>query len=365
MSDGIALAPFRPNIWNRLLQVIRKCKDRFAALLCKIVNTRRIEFEVSALKESTEVMECDKRKDHNKFIPAHSFKIDDLPKEHRSKDLHTLIILMAKLTGRIEVDVDSNNFKHGTGFIQRTRLQRGQCPCHECQGRSGQKVFAVLTVTTVVHVFPNTRENNQFKINGKPEDFTMLLNYNTEPVNERDTIYGWHLLETDKDINERMDWCCIEFVTHNLTLANEIKTNLTQYQEMQLKVYDKAVKDKKLLKKDVDLVVVVGHPHGGIKKVSVGRKVGEPDPLKELRDTQRWGCYKYDTPTCPGSSGSPILILGQPISGFGYWFGHPHNHSGNDKHGFNISSIGVDFVVDDENHRDPTGSLSPAHCSVL
>ncbi|CAL1538324.1 unnamed protein product [Lymnaea stagnalis] len=396
---------------------------------------------------------CSKRMYHRNFFPAHSFSINNLPEDRRDENLHGLILLMAELTGLIEVETTSNdkgtgsiqrsidkgtgfiqrsidkgtgsiqrsndkgngsiqrsndkgtgsiqrsndkgngsiqrsndkgtgsiqrsndkgtgsiqrsNDKgtgsiqssndKGTGFIQRIRLEHGICPCHECKDES--RKFAILTVSTVVHMFSDIEldHHNRYKINWNPKCVTMTLKYNYKNKYGTKKIYGWKLLENDKDIDERMDWCCIEFVTHDLELVEELDRYVNKYQEKQATVYNK-YKDEK----DVNLVVVVGHPHGGIKKVSIGKKWvtfqggkkwGTFQGLKELRDTQRWGSYNYTTPTCPGSSGSPILILGQPICGFGYWFGHPHNHAGFDKDKqipntelFNTSSIGAEYVV--------------------
>ncbi|KAK0068978.1 acidic repeat-containing protein-like isoform X2 [Biomphalaria pfeifferi] len=107
--------------------------------------------------------------------------------------------------------------------------------------------------------------------------------------------------------------------------------------------------------KDVNLVVIFGHPHQWAKRMSVGKTrdfISAPKRkiLKEVRSNQIWSLYSYGNATCEGSSGSPIFIWGQPISGLGYWFGHPHNHSGNqidEDEGVYIgkSTIGVEHIV--------------------
>lgn len=64
-------------------------------------------------------------------------------------------------------------------------------------------------------------------------------------------------------------------------------------------------------------LVVISHPHGRPKKVSVGRLVsGAQD-----------SSFNYSTPTCPGSSGAPLFLVDSErlCPGFFPWFGCVHS----------------------------------------
>ncbi|CAL1538328.1 unnamed protein product [Lymnaea stagnalis] len=277
------------------------------------------------------------------MFPAHSFSGSELPGSlGKDNELCKLIKNMIKLTGKIECQDDDDSW--GTGFVQKIRFKLGKCPCLICKGEVSEKKFAILTVSTVVHILDDSpdREDAFHVVSQKIEEVGMTVHYKQERFIQ---LYGSKLLETDKDLGIERDWCCLEFVTHKLREVKKLNTILTKYQELQGKVYQR-YKDG-----SENLVVVVGYPspkpNPNPKQISIGKITREYEPLKEIRDGQRWGRYYYDAETDHGCSGAPILILGQPISGFGYWFGHPHNHcvgvqpDGNDRY----SSIGVEYDV--------------------
>ncbi|CAL1544502.1 unnamed protein product [Lymnaea stagnalis] len=263
----------------------------------------------------------------------------DLPERCRADDdLLKLIQCMKQLTGRIDI----SGHRAGTGFIQRIRFVHGKCPCSvDC--RDSRYKYAILTVSTVVHIFDDKpdRKDLLHEFVRKPETAQIILDYerDDDDLSCLPTLYGHRLLETDKDLGIDSDWCCLEFVSHELRLVEELNTSLTSYQELQGKVYQKYKGES------VNLVVLVGHPGRRPKQISIGKTIRKYKILKEIRDGQKWGRYYYDAPTEKGSSGSPVFVLGQPISGFAYWFGHPHNHSAKKTEKINYSSIGVEYVV--------------------
>ncbi|KAK0043880.1 acidic repeat-containing protein-like isoform X2 [Biomphalaria pfeifferi] len=165
-------------------------------------------------------------------------------------------------------------------------------------------------------------------------------------------LIGDRLIETDKDLEFENDWCAFECVVDDSELIGKLENLVNDYQKLMAELYKKS---QERMYKDVNLVVIFGHPHQWAKRMSVGKtrdfaSAPKRKILKEVRSNQIWCRYSYDNATCKGSSGSPIFIWGQPISGLGYWFGHPHNHSGNqlDKdEGVYIgkSTIGVEHIV--------------------
>ncbi|KAK6967434.1 hypothetical protein BgiMline_027250 [Biomphalaria glabrata] len=282
----------------------------------------------------TRLDSCPKEEHHKHFISMQTFVENKWTNiDARYKDLNQLpefLECMSSLTGMIiveEINKTSHTTTTGSGFIHKIRrVNQKDCPCHECSRNGNQeKGFAILTVTTVPHVFDKESkkalETGKIVENWEPKKTKVRLFYDEENEENKTFIYGYRLLETDKEINIHSDWCSVECVTHDMKLVQELEAKLNKYMELQGEIYRKA-KEQTLNK----LVIIIGHPHGGPKMISVGEHTNKKI-LKEVRNYQQWCSYEYDNITCFGNSGSPIFILGQPLCGFGYWFGHPHNHS--------------------------------------
>ncbi|CAG5118230.1 unnamed protein product [Candidula unifasciata] len=125
-------------------------------------------------------------------------------------------------------------------------------------------------------------------------------------------------------------------VTHDLDLLTLLEDKLKEYWKL-----GRALKEKYRKESENLVVVVVSHPHGGPKRISVG-EAKVKDSALEVREDQDWCYYSYDAVTCEGSSGAPVYVLGRWNDGFGYWFGHSHNHSGIDSCNCSRSTVGVD-----------------------
>ncbi|KAH9525829.1 hypothetical protein Btru_002492 [Bulinus truncatus] len=311
---------------------------------------------------------CTKKSYHNRYIGIDEFFANPwkhfprtwrlFTKDYKSiEELPNLLKSMGQLTCHIHVKFKDNS-STGSGFIQRIRrLNSGRCTCHECNG-DVIRSFAIVTVTTVVHVFDkNPKKSRKIFItewNSKSTTVKLFYDSKSDDLKSLPVLDGYRMLETDKEIDLVSDWCAIECVTHDMELVNQLETDLNNYMDMQAKVYRKF---SDLDRRD-HVVIIIGHPHGGPKKISIGTfDPKNTEILKDVRNYQRWCRYNYDVLTCEGSSGSPVFIIGQPLCGFGYWFGHPHNHS----KGFEAivkgySSIGVEHLS--ENEETYSSSLS-------
>ncbi|XP_059147727.1 uncharacterized protein LOC131935369 [Physella acuta] len=242
--------------------------------------------------------------------------------ENDAGPIFDLITNMGKLTVYMECILTDGTKKIscGTAFIQRIKLkEKESCQCKKCMRldeSKRKKVWAVLTLSSVYHVMDNVQKNMA--------STKVILYYEneTDVLKTLPKLTLHRIQDTEKDGGEN-DWCGFECVIHDKDLIDDLKGFLDKYEQAQKKVYQLFQKD---YLKDKKVLVIIGHPHGGPKMVSVD-EWDEKEMLKDVRDRQEWCRYSYVAATCPGSSGSPVYILGQKISGFGYWFGHTHNHS--------------------------------------
>ncbi|XP_059177420.1 uncharacterized protein LOC131956833 isoform X2 [Physella acuta] len=283
------------------------------------------------------MMKCKKKDNHGQFVDmGNKNTIEDdirkntMPGFIMTGDIFRTILLIASLTCRVVVPLDNRSNRFGTGFVEKIRRRRGSCPCPECKTENPRTEFAVFKVTTVLHVVPeqSQAENSVFELFCDDESEQGIKK-----------LYGRRLADTDKERGNN-DWCFVECVTHDVELISKLEQTIKEFNDLQKKLYQQYKNNK-----EKQLVVIVSHPHGGPKRISFGQTV-EKKSLKDVRENQNWCNYSYNTATCPGSSGAYVFILGQPLCGSGYWFGHPHNHSHyNVEHFVNCSSIGVDTVA--------------------
>lgn len=288
------------------------------------------------------------------------------------EDTHQLLESMSGLTGLLQI-LDKEDpygpFYYGTGFIVRLKKYGDE---------ESDDFYAIVTVSTAYHIFndderpdiPSYKKVNEiwsrftikFKLDYNQELNSSEINRDREgigsdksgdssgsdapglvaddtvsessssdsEIDKKDTLitfYGSQLLETDKDLDYKSDWCAFECKITNTSHIRIVEKRLSSYQSCMSQLYRKSK-----LHEDINLVVIIGHPHMKPKRISIGqhrkfKKSPEMEISKEVRSHQIWCRYSYDNVACNGISGAPVFIWGQPISGFGYWFGHPHNHS--------------------------------------
>lgn len=239
----------------------------------------------------------------------------------KDKDLCDFISIRWYLTGMIEIPCDEGAHC-GTCFVQKIeRFSSSPCPCPECRD-SGSKQWGKVTVSTALHVIKILESD--------AHDCTVRLFYDSSDSEGKKL----HFLKSHSH-DEEGDWCALTCVIHDLDLLDRLEEKLKEHWELGHSLKENYGHS------DHNLVVIISHPHGGPKRLSIGEgKV--KDLAREVRDGQDWCYYSYDAATCDGSSGSPVYVLGQWIDGYGYWFGHGHNHSGVDINGHNSSTVGVD-----------------------
>ncbi|KAI8774087.1 hypothetical protein BgiBS90_025272 [Biomphalaria glabrata] len=299
------------------------------------------ECEISFLDE-TDLQkykkQCTKNPNHESFIPANDFSIRNLPNCYQDPRIVDLVKVLSELTVKVKVSFTSANrpkvfpqtatpypfhkcrgsdkfARTGTGrcvdFYKRSDVDDQACPCKACK-ISGKpvKTWAAVIVHTATHVVFD---------NSEAEFTECVLCYDSDEdrgVNlEAVDIVGGRA-DTDGDR------CLLRCVTHDIGVVDILWQMSRIYRDL-----FKTVKEKcSLASPDGQrLVVIVSHPHGCAKCVTLGHCTEES--LGQFGQTR----FTYTTATCPGSSGAPVMVFGR---GNEWW---NHTHSGATPKG-NISS---------------------------
>ncbi|XP_059148100.1 uncharacterized protein LOC131935617 [Physella acuta] len=282
---------------------------------------------------------CKKNPGHKDFIPLKDFNESCLPSRYHDNNLMSETIkALAALTVQVKTKFTSlerpefypgtlvpypcynDRGRHvmrlGTGRVWRVDKYTesecdGTCHCAKCQfSATPSKVLWKVDVLTARHVVFDDSEARQTRC-------VLGFDDNKSPVVSLD---GWKV-EGRSDIER--DWCRLSYVTCDLELVNELDNMCRRFHDLCREVWYKY-----MVFDDVDkLTVIVSHPHGCPKQVSVGQWTH-----RHRRDGW-WTRYWYTTCTCPGSSGAAVYRIGCD----GWWYdsflyNHPHcgsNSEGN------------------------------------
>uniref|UniRef100_A0A2C9M5B0 Uncharacterized protein n=1 Tax=Biomphalaria glabrata TaxID=6526 RepID=A0A2C9M5B0_BIOGL len=285
---------------------------------------------------------CSKNPGHKEFIPVDEFSPSHLPEGSQYHSLYELTKSLAYLTVRVDVRLVSDNrpefwpdssvhypfhkkkgstvLRTGSGRIRfvfkYTDRQDKTCPCIKCRlTDTPSKTWWKVDILTATHVvFDQTEVKHT----------TCKLFYDNEDSHVL-SLAGLDVVRADIE----RDWCEMTCATCDESLVKEL---------------DKAIKAFYGLIKDVhddfdrrggsaeNLAIIVSHPHGCPKRISIGRCRGKDE---ENGGNSR---YTYTTCTCPGSSGAWIYMLRS-----NWWYNYTHVHSGVNHIG-NFSGTGFDFL---------------------
>ncbi|XP_035826772.1 uncharacterized protein LOC101857261 [Aplysia californica] len=286
-------------------------------------------------------IDCDKHPGHEMFTPVSTFSVRDLPEGYQDPDIVAYIRAQADLTVRVVSRYTSSDrpdnyafsgikgetfLRTGTGFIQYVYKCEGRtdkpCPCPECKNSDAPRAqWAKVKIRTATHVVFDDTEAKHSVAELFYDNHEDLKNGKIKTVFGDNVCFG----------AIRGDWCDMRCVTHDLDLCDYIKDAWGRWRWLESKVNEKFRGDEHRLS------VVVSHPHGCNKQVSVGRWADRV----VVGGSKGWesSVYSYDTPTCPGSSGAPVWLLGKVK--WGGFFGR-HPHSGRPLEGLNLSATGLD-----------------------
>lgn len=291
---------------------------------------QEISYEDDGKNKQWEV--CEKNPGHRGFIPIKSFNIDHLPEGYKDQNIYRLLKVLGELTVKILVahispdrpeSMNGTKFpcfrtcersammaRCGTGRVWNVEEMPGLCPCFRCQrSTSPRKEWGKVNVLTAMHVVFDNSEG---------EKTICIWGYNTEDC-VKETFDGVGCYKTSFD----HDMCYVECITHDVNLVKRLKLYLEDY-----KAKCQVVRDKYANDLNAKMTVIISHPHGREKYISVGSWVEKK--VMNNGDTK----YFYTTDTCQGCSGAPVFVLGRKE---GWWL--THRHSGFEPP-YNVSGIG-------------------------
>ncbi|XP_059160726.1 uncharacterized protein LOC131944210 [Physella acuta] len=266
---------------------------------------------------------CTKNPGHTAFIPVNKFSLDNLPNGYKDKYFVKVTQALSDLTVRVAVNFVSprrpefipgtqehyagyksrgqNLLMTGTGRIYQV-IQNNEgvygnraCPCPECDlSGTPSKVWWEVEVRTARHVVFDESEVKQ-------SSCRLWFDDDNSPVVK---IYGWEV----GDFSTEEDSCGLYYVTHELHIAKTLERMLAKFLDVSKNL------SVRRQGSDLDkLTIIVSHPHGCSKQVSVGQWMKR----EELRTYLTR--FTYTNCTCPGSSGAQVYRRGWALAH------HPHS----------------------------------------
>ena len=301
---------------------------------------------------------CQKNKGHKNFIPVQEFLEKHLSRSVSSEVrdafrafLDLTVRIRTHWTSRDRPDSDklaglrgTDDTRLGTGFIQYVCDvdPSTPCPCDQCDGRAGRKSWK-FRVLTALHVVYNTEEAKETRcdlfFDDERSDLDGLMK----------SVWGVELHRAFHGRDASEFWC----VTHDRSLGEGLMSTVQRWHDL-VDSYEKSTsqcqfslnlkgywdplrnewRDEYPLSRDYEnrsrRAVIVSHPHGKPKKITVG-KVKREERLGGLDQLE------YYTPTCPGSSGAAVVLVDKDpstssvilnFSNFSRQFGWTYLHNG-------------------------------------
>lgn len=264
--------------------------------------------------------ECKKNPGHERFFPLDEFNYEHIPQRYQDVIVKNFINSMAALTVKVKVTYISNErpkratfyagdypfykekgaslVRYGTGRIDSAFISYGPveeggyteaCPCELCkQTGAPLKRWGEITVITSKQLVFDDDEVRSAQFFLEWADKTIL------------TLDGFFMKSSTSD-EDRAECVCL---THDLELREKLGKMTLAFQDNYGNVKRKYIRNN--TSKFENVVFIVSYPHGKAKKVSVGQVIKEITWKDNLTRTK----YSYTAPTCPGSSGAPVFVMG-------------------------------------------------------
>ncbi|GFR89620.1 immune-associated nucleotide-binding protein 12 [Elysia marginata] len=218
----------------------------------------------------------------------------------------------------------------GTGWVYRVTRGDGPCPCGKCPVNiQSTTTWWKIEIFTACHVVYDQREAKSTEAD---------LFYDSDESSAFTTLYG-HDVE---DNSQQDDVCVLLCISHDHELVRQLMDAVERYELLKWDVKESVMST---------LCVVVSHPHGMPKKVTVGEIVSKAkyDPEQSMMTEFM---YTYSAETCKGSSGAPVLtvVTRKALGATGVWPG-AGPHSGHLEGALNQCGSGSFYVGADVLNR--------------
>ena len=180
----------------------------------------------------------------------------------------------------------------GTGFIYHVYdpVSDEPCPCDKCNGKITKK-FWRLRVRTAHHVVYNTEEAKSTRVDLFYDDDSCKFD------GRMVTVTGLEVV----GIDHGRDACYMMCVAHDEALAERIESLWMSLYSVIIERLDLDLPSPDFLPScdgDRCPTLIVSHPHGQPKKITLG----------QWRDGELC-LVEYNTATCPGSSGAAVFVF--------------------------------------------------------
>ncbi|KAI8750773.1 hypothetical protein BgiBS90_032378, partial [Biomphalaria glabrata] len=198
---------------------------------------------------------CTTNPGHRNFIPITELKASHFPVKYQDQDLVDTVKSLGDVTVKINVSV-LGRVKTGTGKIFCVTKDNSNCtcPCSDCRSsRNPRQTWWEIEVQTSTYVVKNITEARNSKCR---------LFYDTEN-SSLVSVEGFTVVKFSLNSEN----CRLICVTCDEELANRLNQLVDNFIVLYEKTFDKFWNPKKKEK----LVIMVSHPHGASKKVSIGK----------------------------------------------------------------------------------------------
>ncbi|XP_005105332.1 uncharacterized protein LOC101857815 [Aplysia californica] len=308
---------------------------------------------------------CRKNQGHKSFTPVSEFDINCLPAGFREQGVLDTIRLLEKLTVLVKTKVVSKHRpsrdrhecyrnvegfpESGSGWLwspQKCKFYTDvPCVCMSCIDRGNPTLeWGELRVYTAKHVVFDDAEAYGAELR--------LFYNNDDTLETVRTLSGVSVDSSDSG----GDMCELVVVTHDKNLWAYVTEIISYAYNTKSKFTERseAANDEcERTELNNNLAVIISHPHGCNKQISVGRWL-DRKVVRTDGGCLEWVQYVYNTPTCPGCSGAPVYVVGRE----GWRVTQaPHKGALDLEKRTNISGVGLEWKQLKENDTASAGDV--------